>query len=861
MHPPRNIFVLLAVLLCAAEVRAQSSYTARTIAGSDQVGDGGVATAALLAQVQGVAVDGAGNIYVADADGQRVRKVAANGLISTVAGDGHAGFSGDGGPAASARLNTPYGVAVDRAGNVYIADLGNARVRRVSREGVISTVAGGGLGAPASEGGSATGVALNSPRNVAVDGQGNIYFSDFGAHRVFEVTAAGALVPVAGNGTAGFAGDGGFAVSAQLNAPAGLAVDSAGTVYIADSGNGRVRKVVRGAISSLSDGSKALALGTPTAVALDAEGGLVIADPGAAQIVRWTAQLPLVTTKQMARDVAVDAAGNVISCAGGFVYRRSRAGVLTTLAGSGSFGYGGDGLPAILARLNVPSGGSSDGAGNVYIADSGNHRVRWVTATGAIVTLAGSGVAGSGGDGGLAVFAQLNAPLAVVADGRGSVYIADTGNHRVRKVGANSIISTIAGSGMPGYAGDNGAAGFAQLNAPSGLALDAQGALYIADASNHVIRRIGVDGIISTVAGNGRRGFAGDDGPPLAASFDSPRAVAVDAAGTLFVADSGNHRIRRVPRAGVVSTVPQADAALWKSARGIAVDDRGNLFVSDAGDQRVLRIDSSGHVMAIAGDGEQGFNSDLAGGLATRLDTPAGIWVDAGGRVMVADSGNGRVRMLTADADPVEPAAVETPLQIVNGASLVAGPIAAGEIVSILGATPVQQPQVLFNRVAGRVLMAADGQLNVQVPDAVEGAAAVDVQVLSGGVSRARFTVNVVAAAPGLFAKSNGLGPAIATNEDGAVNSVETPAARGSVVTLYGTGEGRESGGVPVQPVAVRIGDYAADVLFAGAAPKLPGVLQVNARVPAGFAPSGTLPVVVQVGPASTQAGVTLEVR
>jgi sugar lactone lactonase YvrE len=344
--------------------------TITTIAGTGvrgYSGDGGPATAARLNLAPyggGVAVDGAGNVYFADASNHRVRKVSAAGTITTVAGTGVRGFSGDGGPATRAQLFTPDDVALDREGNLYIADVVNDRVRRVGRDGTITTVAGSGRNGFGGDGGPATAARLTLPDGVAVDGQGNLYISDTGNHRVRKVSRAGTITTIAGNGTRAYGGDGGPATQAQLFSPEGLAVDGRGNVYIVDSRNFRIRKV-------------------------------------------------------------------------------SPQGTITTFAGTGVSGFSGDGGPATRARLALfpPdfTGLAIDGRGNVYIADGRNGRVRVVTPAGTISTVAGTGSQGRfGGDGGPASKAQLAWPLGVAVDTRGNLYIADTFNHRVRKVTAGS---------------------------------------------------------------------------------------------------------------------------------------------------------------------------------------------------------------------------------------------------------------------------------------------------------------------------------------------------------------------------------------------------------------------------------------
>jgi len=505
-------------------------------------GDGGPATNASLTPA-GVAVDAAGNLYVADTDNNRIRKVSPSGMISTVAGNGTSGFSGDGGPAISASLNDPQGVAVDAAGNLYIADYGNNRIRKVNLSGIISTVAGSSARGYSGDGGPATSASLRDPCGVAVDAAGSVYIADAANHRVRRVTSSGIISTVAGNGTWAFSGDGGPATSASLWAPCGVAVDAAGNLYIADKYNDRIRKVSpsgiintvagNGAYKFAGDGGSATSasLNDPQGVAVDAAGNLYIAD-------RYNSRIRKV----------------------------SPAGVISTVAGSSARGYSGDGDPATIARLFWPSGVAVDTAGNLYIADHGNNRIRKVNPSGIISTVAGNGQWAFSGDGGPAISASLNDPQGVAVDAAGNLYIADYGNNRIRKVSPSGTISTVAGNGRYGFSGDGGPATSASLGWVEGVAVDAAGNLYIADTDNG-IRKVSPSGIISTVVGNGTVGFSGDGGPATSASLKYPIAVAVDAAGNLYVAD--DNRIRKVTLAaplinagGVVLAAGYAQAPL-----------------------------------------------------------------------------------------------------------------------------------------------------------------------------------------------------------------------------------------------------------------------------------------------------------
>lgn len=338
---------------------------------------------------------------------------AATGRIETVAGSGGAGDRGDGGQARSAQFHDPRAVAADRSGNLYVADTLNHRIRRVNPEGVVTTVLG--------------------------------------------------------TGVAGFSGDGGPGIQAQIYWPHSVAVDPAGSaVLVADTANHRIRRL----------------------------------------------------------DVAT--------------------GTVSTVAGSGQAGFGGDGGPATGALLHGPKAVLAGGGGEIFIADTANDRVRRVDASGIITTVAGTGVAGFSGDGGPATSAQLYAPRGLAFDPAGNLHVADDNNDRVRKIDGAGVITTVAGAGTTGYDGDGGPATAALLNRPRGMVFDAEGNLYLADSGNHAIRMVDPAGTITTVVGNGRRGFDGDGGPAEDARLFSPRGVGMGPAGALFIADSGNDRVRRV---------------------------------------------------------------------------------------------------------------------------------------------------------------------------------------------------------------------------------------------------------------------------------------------------------------------------
>jgi trimeric autotransporter adhesin len=448
----RAVYLFLAVWPAIASIPGVV-YTIATVAGSASIGDGGQANAAQIGNIQGIAVDHTGAVYLSDTDRNLIRKIDTKGIITTIAGTGVAGYAGDGGAATAAQINLPYGLAADLTGNVYIADLGNNRVRRIAPDGSITTAAGTGLQGSLGDGGLAANAQLNTPRNVAVDAAGNLYIAEFDGHRIRKVTPDGKIATVAGTGVAGFFGDGGLAINAQLAYPAGLTVDRSGNLYVADSQNQRIRKIVPGGIiSSVLGGSTTITLLTPVAVALDAAGDIYVADST------------------------------------GIVREYTVAGAWNIEAGTGAAGFAGDGGPASKALLTNPRDLAINLAGDLLIADG--VRIREVDLAGIIETIAGDGYLHAVGDGGLASMAILNQPLSVALDRLGNLYIADSQTQRIRQVASSGIIQTFAGTGAAGYSSDNIPAVSAPLYSPMGVMTDAYGDVYIADTYNHRIREV-----------------------------------------------------------------------------------------------------------------------------------------------------------------------------------------------------------------------------------------------------------------------------------------------------------------------------------------------------------------------------------
>ncbi len=693
--------VRAAVVLCSCFLPASGSFAQPllTYAGGG-TDDGKPATTIGFQSTRGVAIDASGDIYVVDGDAARVRKIdVSTGLISTVAGTGRQGYGGDGGPATRATFSNPTGVAVDGSGNVFVADTGNNRVRRVdAATGLVQTIAGGGTPADGiGDGGPATAAAIDA-WGISLDGRGNLFVGGRGTSVRKVNLASGIITTVAGTGgTAGFAGDGGPATAALLDTPLAVVADAAGNVYVADSNNNRIRRVDAatglidtlagtGAADPVGDGGPATQAGLayPIALALDAAGAnLYVLDTFHARVRKVALSARTITTVAGTTSgsgpsgdggpateatigyyplgLTLDAAGNVY--VGDSTVRKVTAatGIISTVAGGGT--YVGDGLPATQAILRSPQGLAIDPrSGNLLVVDPGDNRVREVAAGSRIIsTRAGDGS-----------YSTLGGPIDVAVDGSGNVYMAN--GAVIRQDAQTGAISLFAGGGNPpDGVGDGGPATGALLYDARGVGVDGAGNVYIADFGGNRVRRVdAATHVITTVAGSGKGAgvyaggdFSGDGGPATLADVRGPHDVAVDSTGNVYFVDSGNFRVRRVDRAnGVITTVvgsgpggypnaafggdggPATQARLAYPTR-LAFDGSGNLYVSDTDNERIRKVDASTQVITtVAGSGAQGISGD--GGLATAsaLDGPTGVAVDASGNLFLSESRNNLVRVV-----------------------------------------------------------------------------------------------------------------------------------------------------------------------------------------------------------------------
>ena len=499
----------------------------------------------------GIAADGSG-VYITDSTANRVLRIdPATGAIATFAGRGGGqAYGGDFGPATAASFSNPISLALDSSSNLFIVDFGNHRIRRVDAvTGFITTVAGTGSFDTSGDNGPARSAGLGGPIAVAVDPEGNIFITDLKDHRVRRVDAATRVIaPVIGNGSASYSGDNGPAKNATLNTPAGVVADAAGNLYILDSGNHRIRKVAAGSgVITTAVGGASGDNGPATAAVLNSIGGIAvdalknvyISDATANRVAKIAASTRTITTFAGGvggfsgddgpavgaglnpRGVAIDRAGNL------YIADSFNKRIRNVEAATGT-------ITSIGEGSRFPIGVAADASGNIYTTDAVEDALRKIATGNGITT----------------VEAQLLAidSSGVAVDTRGNVYFAEPSLHRIQKFDTAGNITTVAGtSSVPGFSGDRGLAVNARLNSPYGVAVDRAGNLYIADTSNHRIRRVdALTGIITTIAGNGSPGFAGDHGPATAAMLNNPSSIAVDDSGILYIVDTGNERIRAI---------------------------------------------------------------------------------------------------------------------------------------------------------------------------------------------------------------------------------------------------------------------------------------------------------------------------
>ncbi len=791
------------------------NYLIKTVAGGTPPAPSQTALAALVVRPTGVTADGAGNVFFSA--NQCVFRLDSKGVMTRIAGTSFSGFAGDGGQATNAKLTSPAGLAFDAAGNLYVADTGNARIRRIDPSGIITTIAGGGAGDP-SKGIAATSAQLMYPYGLAVDSAGDLLIADSTLAKVLKLAPSGIITNFAGGriypggGTTDL-GDGGPATSALMGPVSGVAIDASGNVYIAD-GINHIRKV-------------------------------------------------------------------------------DTNGIITTIAGNGNGAFAGDGGPALQAQFSGPNSLALDSAGNIYFSDVYNKRVRRISTGGLVTTVAGGGTGAPFVDGGPATSAAFT-PAGLSVDGQGSLFIADYYDGLITEV-SNGTITSVAGNSHLSPTIYTSAV----INGASDPAVDTQGNRYVADEVNNTVSRITPAGVVTVVAGNGvgcfltitvNSCFSGDGGPALQAQLYAPNAVSVDQAGNLFIADTGNKRIRKVSTSGIISTyagggsstgegVQALSAAL--APESVAVDSDNNLFFTD-GSARVRKISPNGFVFTIAGNGISGYSGD--GGLATsaELSSPDAIALDASGDVYFVDDSQTLIRELTPTT------AIMTVNAILDAATETEGPVAPGKIVVIYGSgmgpaqltiasplngvfgTEAGGTTVYFNGIPAPILYSSAAQIAAIAPYEIAGTATAQITVSYQNAVSPAVAIAVAPSAPSFFSlNGTGAGPIAAVNQDGSVNDAAHPVHIGGYVSLYANGTGLTSpasldGQLAAAPypmiallVSVKVGGVPAPVPYAGAAPtEVAGLAQIVIQIPQGVQPGGYVPVVLTTGNASSASGV-----
>jgi YVTN family beta-propeller protein len=584
-----------------------------TVAGG-YVGDKGPATSAALEGPGWSVLDGAGNLYVSDPSANRIRKVSTSGTITTYAGTGICGYNGENIAATMAMVCNPGSLVFDASGNLIVAEPYSGRIRKITKTGKITTIAGTGVPGYGGDGGPATSAQIGFTADLLYDSSGNLYAVDILNCVVRRIATNGTISTFAGTGTCGYNGDGIPATTAQLKGPRGLAIDSSGNVYISDSTNHRVRKVGTG--------------GTITTFAGNGQNG-------------FSGDNGLATSAQIGvpRGLAIHNNALYIANAGSFRYRYVdlTTNKINTYAGS-VFGYDGDGHSLTATEFALPRSILFDSSGNPIFDDVQNGRVR--KATGGIVnTIAG----GFLGDGNLATSAALVLPEALAIDKTGNIFIADQTGNRVRRVSGGKI-STVAGNGISGYSGDGGLGTGAMLYAPQGVTVDSADNVFIAATRNKVIRKVDTSGNITTFATN--------------ANFAFLLQMSTDSSNNIYVADTGACVVWKITPGGVITIAAgvlftcgyngdgiAATTAQLNGPYSVAFDSAGNMYVTDSANNRVREVNTAGVISTIAGDGNCNDTGD--GGSATAAELcPNSVAVDKSGTIYVADIVFGNIRKI-----------------------------------------------------------------------------------------------------------------------------------------------------------------------------------------------------------------------
>ena len=589
---------------------------------------------------------------------------------------------GDGKRGIDVVLTLVDGIATDPHGNIYISHRSQNRIRKLSPNGTITTIAGNGIAGFSGDGVPALGSSLNFPAGLVFD-KGNLYVADRNNHRIRKIDSNGIISTVAGTGMPECCNDNGLAVEAHLHFPSDIDVDTEGNLYISDRSNNRIRKVNSDGIITTIAGlgkpgyggdfgpaDKAL-LKYPFGISLDNKGNFYIADRGNNRV-RKIDQRGIITTiagdgthsfggdygpanqssLAFPTDVIVDSLG-VIYIAdrnNNRVRKIDRLGVITTLMGFSQTEFNGDNEISAETTLHLPFALALNGEDRLLVVDRNHFRVREVRLqSNHVETVAGNGTFLFRGDGGPGGGATLDAPSGIAVDSKGNVLFADRLHQRIRRVGSNGIIETVIGNGKQGNEGNGRPSIEATLHLPEVLVIDHEENIYLTQRTGNawIIRKSNAEGIITHFAGNGRQGNTGDGGPAIEASFHTISDIAADGSGNIFIADSINRNIRKIDKQGIISMIAEANLeALGTEVHpnGIVVDKVGSIFFSDSGSSKVYKIDTSGAIALIAGTGDFGDHGDEGPALEAGLRSPGGLAIGPDGFLYIAEQTTHRIR-------------------------------------------------------------------------------------------------------------------------------------------------------------------------------------------------------------------------
>ncbi len=676
-----------------------------TIAGSSQGFTNGASATAEFSIPRGVAIDASGNIIVADAGNHSIRSISPNGVVSTIAGSGDGDFAD--GASATARFSVPRDVAIDASGNIIVADSINRRIRSISLSGTVTTIAGSGISG-SDDGASAT-AKFGSLSDVAIDASGNIIVADRNNQRIRKISPEGIVSTIAGSGGRGFAN--GTGDTAKFDFPMGIAIDSGGNIIVADSDNNRIRKINRNNVILIGTSPSCDDIGIHNLELIVSDGELqssqsfdiTVADNGSCDAIPTNLALSTtniienIATHSIIATISADDSDNPASLSFSVIGGEDSASFSVSGGNQLVIDHSPDfetqnsyeiiiavsdtihqltktfhisvndaneavpiftSTPITSARVNSLyrynlDASDADSSNLVFRAASGTELPNWLAIDSFVTTLAGKDLTGS--DDGTTITASFNSPIGIAIDASGDIIIADTNNHRIRRITPGGVVTTIAGAGPTGDTSGSfadGASATARFDLPRGVAIDALGNIIVADVGNHRIRNIAPDGMVTTIAGS-ETGFA--DGASATARFNNPVGVVVDASGDIIIADTNNHRIRRISAGGTVTTIAGSETgfadgtsttAMFFAPTGVAIDALGNIIVADFVNHRIRSISTNGVVTTIAGS-ETG-SADGASATA-RFSNPSSVAIDALGNIIVADVSNHRIRNIAPD--------------------------------------------------------------------------------------------------------------------------------------------------------------------------------------------------------------------